>query len=120
MKSIIYFFQEKSTREEIMDDVKWILLLTAAITIQMGLFALLLGKEVAFQVLSIGAVYIVGAFIPFYWVRFGFLLVWLGGVIFDYAMRHNPVGIFFILVGLAYAFQMIRCHDNASGEQVPP
>jgi hypothetical protein len=107
------------TRAQLKEDSKWILLAAGAVCLQVGA-VLALGDRLlsppASYYLAAGAALAVVAFVPIFWLHF---LVIAGGTVFlaaDLAMRQNPVGAPFVLLGVYFSYKMVRYHGMAEGK----
>ena len=105
------------TRQELMEDAKWLLLLVGALQIQLGLVIAILARVFIIESIvftAIGLGFVLLAMIRMYWGRFFAMLVWTAALIADFYLRHNPFSIFFILVGLLLIYRMIRFRNQTA------
>jgi hypothetical protein len=100
------------SRDQSSEDVKWLLLLVSAITIQMGLLKIILSLPTGFQILAGGLILTAVTAIPFFWTRLVLLTLLTAAAGWDYAVRHNPFSILFILAGITHIYYMTRCWNR--------
>ena len=104
------------TREGLMTDAQWLLLLLGALQIQLALVIAILNHAFIFESLvfsGIGLFFTLLSLIPNYWGRFLAMLIWTVAISADFYMRHNIFSVFFIFAGLTTVYRMIRFHKKA-------
>ena len=108
-------FGKSFTRQELMQDAQWLLLLIGALQIQLGLIIAVLARAFIVESIvfaAIGFVFVLLAMIRMYWARFAAMLIWTGALVVDFYLRRNPFAVFFIIVGILLVYRMVRFRNQ--------
>ena len=112
MVAFIEFVHREYSRAEVATDAKWLLLFIGAGHLEIGLLQAILSQATAIALVVAGVFYVVIALIPSFWLRFVLIGLWTLSLIVDFAIRTNPVSVFFIVVGVYHVRHMIRGRKN--------
>ena len=110
-------FTKDYGKEEIMTDAKWLILLIAAASFEMGLLRSIQSLQGDGYFFIMGAVFLAVAAFPFFLPRLVLILAWTAGLGFDFALRKNPFSVLFLLVGVHHAYYL--CRSLLTGKQDP-
>ncbi len=94
--------------DDVMKDVRWIMLLISGIILQAGLLLAIGELQSGYPYFIVAGVFIITAILPWAWLRFLVIAVGTAGLIYDFTKRWNPFSVAFILMGLHHLFLLGR------------
>ena len=109
------------TRDELMEEVFWILRLVSSLSACGAAMQVLVESGLttpAIVYLAISVVMLASTFVRIYWVRFGAMLLWVAIFVADFFLRRNPCGVPFIAIGAFYLYKMLKYCGMYEGRTV--
>ena len=104
--------------KDILEDVKWLLLLAAAVFVQAALFKAFESLPAGVPFLCAAVIFIAVAAAPYFWPRAALMLLWTLGMLGDFAVRSNPFSLLFAGVGVYHLYRLLkaRIHKEPASE----
>ena len=105
------FWNRVYTRQGLMKDSMWFLLLISAGQFLIGVIRLRRGEDES--IIYAGILYLIAALIPAFWVRFIVLAIWVTDLMYsNFVLRFVPTSIFYMVIGTSFLYKMWKYRNN--------